>query len=372
MDFPMKYCATNTIIALPAEQGVILYDYTSKSAGQFPSEALHWLHYFATWRETGEAISSHPQMSEEYIRAMIEALAELGYLYTENDPKAAFQKEFEQSWTWGHAAAMFHFSVLNNPFHSAAESQQMQIEKLEKTPSPILYWRNTEQPLELDATTETNINSLISVMEKRRTNRVCLRHGIDKSQLADCLRSGLGITGFVETETGYLPLTMTPSGGARNPFEAYVLVRDVEGISPGFYHYSAIDHTLQITCTDLPNQQSNLLAGQEWVDEMPVIVFLVAAMERTMWKYPDANAYRVVLIEAGHIGQNMMLAATAHGLSCCPTAALCHDSIGRYLNLEKITHVPIYALTLGVPGAYDAKIISRQEYQKSLETNYVA
>ena len=33
------------------------------------------------------------------------------------------------------------------------------------------------------------------------------------------------------------------------------------------------------------------------------------------------DAYRVVLIEAGHIGQNIMLAATREGLSACPTAA---------------------------------------------------
>ena len=66
---------------------------------------------------------------------------------------------------------------------------------------------------------------------------------------------------------------------------------------------------------------------------MPCIIFLVAYLERTMWKYSDSNAYRVVLIEAGHIGQNIMLAATQAGLSACPTAALAHSAIKDLLGL---------------------------------------
>jgi nitroreductase len=63
------------------------------------------------------------------------------------------------------------------------------------------------------------------------------------------------------------------------------------------------------------------------------------------------NAYRVVLIEAGHIGQNIMLAATAKGLTACPTAALSHSVIRDAIGLERMTDTPIYALTIGVPEA---------------------
>ena len=79
-----------------------------------------------------------------------------------------------------------------------------------------------------------------------------------------------------------------------------------------------------------------------------------------MWKYKDANAYRVVLIEAGHIGQNIMLAATSHGLSACPTAALSHLAIKRLLGLDRLTDAPIYALTLSAlepcPSSADRSI----------------
>ena len=83
---------------------------------------------------------------------------------------------------------------------------------------------------------------------------------------------------------------------------------------------------------------------------MPCLLMLVADLRRTMWKYRDPNAYRVVLIEAGHIGQNVMLAATRHGLSACPTAALAQARIRKALGLRRITDAPVYAMTLAVPG----------------------
>jgi SagB-type dehydrogenase family enzyme len=92
------------------------------------------------------------------------------------------------------------------------------------------------------------------------------------------------------------------------------------------------------------------MGGQSWADEMPCVILLCAQFERTMWKYDDANAYRVVLIEAGHIGQNVMLAATRHGLSACPSAALNHSRIKECVGAGNgYTNAPIYALTLATP-----------------------
>ena len=57
-----------------------------------------------------------------------------------------------------------------------------------------------------------------------------------------------------------------------------------------------------------------MVHNQEWADPMVAMIILVAILERTTWKYHDPNAYRVVLIEAGHIAQNIMLACTERGL----------------------------------------------------------
>jgi hypothetical protein len=52
------------------------------------------------------------------------------------------------------------------------------------------------------------------------------------------------LKGIAREPTRKLPLKMTPSGGARNPYEAYVYALNVEGLPFGVYHYSAIDNTL--------------------------------------------------------------------------------------------------------------------------------
>ena len=77
---------------------------------------------------------------------------------------------------------------------------------------------------------------------------------------------------------------------------------------------------------------------------------MVADFSRTMWKYEgDDNAYRVVLIEVGHIAQNMLLMAASHGLSGCPSAALNHGLIAESAGLERFKQSPIYAVALTNP-----------------------
>ena len=77
------------------------------------------------------------------------------------------------------------------------------------------------------------------------------------------------------------------------------------------------------------------------------MVFLVAHFPRSMWKYHLAPAYRVVLIEAGFIAQNIALAATEHGLSAVPSGALKESLIEEYLGTPPIEAGAIFTISLG-------------------------
>ena len=60
-------------------------------------------------------------------------------------------------------------------------------------------------------------------MRARRTVRGFINKPVTLDEIGTCLFAGLGIVGFYEhDDLGRMPLKMTPSGGARNPFEAYV------------------------------------------------------------------------------------------------------------------------------------------------------
>jgi SagB-type dehydrogenase family enzyme len=190
----------------------------------------------------------------------------------------------------------------------------------------------------------------LSVMNRRRTNREFGAAPITLKQLGDCLFSGLGITGFIETPIpglGPLPLKMTPSGGARNPYEAYVVARNVSSLSPAIYHYSALEHTLGPVAASPEVSIGQILGDQLWADDAAALVLLVAHFDRVSWKYPHFSSYRVVLIEAGHIAQNMALTATSDDLAVAQTCAISDRLAEELLDLDPINQAAIYAVVIG-------------------------
>jgi SagB-type dehydrogenase family enzyme len=125
----------------------------------------------------------------------------------------------------------------------------------------------------------------------------------------------------------------------------------VQDLAPGVYHYSAIDHNLGLIAAPPLPPAALLLAGQSWADEASVIIFMIANFDRTWWKYKHPNSYRVVLIEAGHIGQNILLTATALGLGGTPTCAISEAAVEALLQLNPYRQAVVYAVALGrLPG----------------------
>ncbi|MCG7853562.1 MAG: SagB/ThcOx family dehydrogenase, partial [Methanosarcinaceae archaeon] len=297
------------------------------------------------WTDRAKVVAGPFQGDSDAVDALIEHSA----VVVEGSELALKEQEYVSEWHWNVPAGMMHFCLEDADIMSLEESEAAQIERVKREPQPSLFMRNIKPGRIVSLPEGGRSNALLSLMARRRTVRAAAAPSISLVQLADCLYAGMGITGFTSNCVGKLPLGMTPSGGARNPYEAYVFVRSVDGLDPGIYHYSALDHDLG-RVSDAQPRFSELVGGQDWADEMPCMIVLVAELRRTMWKYRDPNGYRVVLIEAGHIGQNMMLAATSHGLSVCPTAALSQARIRQLLKLRRITDAPIYAMTLAVPG----------------------
>lgn len=341
----MKYRASKTLVFMPDRAGLIGFNFLAKATFSCSSDVASLLVAWGKWA-TPEQIGIKLGLHVDEVRTTAAQLVEMAALVTHNSPLAAMEAEYGNAWRWGVPAAMLHFALADPDIMTVEESEHLQLERLASTAQPALFSRNDAAAIKLDVPD----NDLIDLMARRRSIRSTAKPSITIGQLAECLFAGMGITGWTENCAGRLPLGMTPSGGARNPFEAYVLARNVEGLDPGIYHYSAIDHDLgRIAINDLPSA-STLVGGQEWANQMPCLILLSASLDRTMWKYSDPNAYRVVLVEAGHIGQNIMLAATRHGLSACPTAALNHSTIKRLIGSNRLTDAPIYALTLGYPN----------------------
>lgn len=345
----MRIKVPKTIVTFPRDGEILVYNFLSKDSITCAAADLYWLTTAQNWTTIEDILENHPQLEPQSLRIVLQTLIETGMFVVEGSQQAQLVESYEKSWEIGPAAALFHFTATDNGFASEGASTEAQMRRSQTDPSPILFTVNSKTAINLPKDHTTSPQSLMVVMKKRRSNRAVKQEPISIFQLSECLYSGLGITGFVKTENCTLPLKMTPSGGARNPYEAYVWARNVNGLVPGMYHYSALEHSLDKLDTETNLSPSQLMADQDWTNDMSAVIFLVADLKRTTWKYSDPNAYRVVLIEAGHIAQNIMLTCTSHALTACPTAALCHSEISRVLSLGSLTQMPIYALTIGHP-----------------------
>ena len=132
-----------------------------------------------------------------------------------------------------------------------------------------------------------------------------------------------------------------PSGGGLHPMEAYFIVQNVEGLTPGLYHYRADVHALE----PLPAPEGELadfvmeaVAQQHWFRDAHALIVLAPRFDRTFWKYRQhAKGYRVVALEAGHISQTLYLSATDLGLGAFITGAINEKHLERAFGLDPTT-----------------------------------
>lgn len=180
-------------------------------------------------------------------------------------------------------------------------------------------------------------NNYTELLELRRSQRVYDKDvPMTQSQLAFMLWSTQGIQ---DIRGNYATLRPVPSGGARHPFETYIIVQNVEDLSPGVYRYLPLEHVGEKRVSiefisEFENHEqriSDMVAGQKWAASAPVVIIYSCVAYRAEWRYAIMS-HRVVLIDLGHVGQNLMLSAEAMGLSSCNMAAynqkLCDEALG--------------------------------------------
>jgi len=170
--------------------------------------------------------------------------------------------------------------------------------------------------------------SLWDVLRDRRSKRNFTQEPISLNELNVLLWASQGIT----ADLGDYQLRTAPSAGALYPIETYMVIQHVEGLVPGLYHLDVRNWALEgLRMGDLSNQVCHALLDQEMCRRASVNVIWTAVIERCRAKYHE-RAYRYVWGDAGHISENLALAATALGLGACCIGAwhdgLVHELLG--------------------------------------------
>jgi SagB-type dehydrogenase family enzyme len=76
------------------------------------------------------------------------------------------------------------------------------------------------------------------------------------------------------------------------------------------------------------------------------LVLVAAIFGRTRFKY-GLRGYRFALLEAGHVAQNVLLAATALGLAAVPLGAFYDRRTDTFLALDGVNESTLYAIAVG-------------------------
>jgi SagB-type dehydrogenase family enzyme len=139
-----------------------------------------------------------------------------------------------------------------------------------------------------------------------------------------------------------------PSAGALHPFETRIVVNRVSGLEPGIYRYLPLDHALvQEECHSGDRQSIAQACKNPHLIESSALAFIWTAVpERMIWKF-GSRGWRYLFIEAGHICQNLYVAAVGLCLGVCAIGSYRDDDINCILGIDGASEFCIYIASVG-------------------------
>ena len=209
--------------------------------------------------------------------------------------------------------------------------------------TPFKEYKEASTRLPIRPTKEPPAADLWKTLVQRRSLRQYQDRYLTQEELAALVWATQGVT--LATQN-YL-LRTAPSAGALYPVETYLAVHKVEDMEPGIWHLNLPDFCLELL-KGMDTRQALVQAclGQRFMGEASVDFIWTGILNRAMWKYRE-RAIRYIFLDAGHICQNLMLAATALGLGCCPVGAFFDEEVESLVEVDGVEEVALYLASVG-------------------------
>jgi SagB-type dehydrogenase family enzyme len=197
-------------------------------------------------------------------------------------------------------------------------------------------------------TTLTSLQvSLGEAMTKRETARNLKASTLPLEHLATLLHYAYGITRDNKETVFQRAFRVVPSADAFYPLEIFFHASHVHGLSSGIYHFDPMKNCVRLLRS---GDHSGLIAGALTQKHLAIsaslIVFITGMFERTVLKYGN-RGYRFVLLEAGHVAQNINLVAAGINLACVNIGGYFDDQIDALLGIDGLTHSTVYVIGIG-------------------------
>ncbi|MFC2083209.1 SagB/ThcOx family dehydrogenase [Candidatus Bipolaricaulota bacterium] len=200
-------------------------------------------------------------------------------------------------------------------------------------------------PLPSPANSNLGLMGLREAIEVRRS----LRNYADVPLALDEVSFLLWCSQGVKPEsTGKVTFRTVPSAGARHAFETVLLVNRVEGLESGLYQYNAADHGLiqWESPADITEQVTAACLNQPIIRNSAATFLWTAERYRMAWRYGE-RGLRYLFLDAGHVCQNLHLAAESIGAGVCAVGAFTDDQLNQVLELDGVDRFVVYLAGVG-------------------------
>ncbi len=187
---------------------------------------------------------------------------------------------------------------------------------------------------------------LREVIAGRRSRRHFRPAALTLEELAYLLWATQGVRHIVGGNQNVM--RTVPSAGARHPFETYLVVQNVEGLEAGLYRYLSLSHRLCLLQQDpgLVDEAVSACVGQGFVAQAAVTFLWTALPYRTQWRY-SRMAPKLIALDAGHVCQNLYLAAESVGAGTCAVGAYDQDQADALVGVDGMEEFVVYIAPVG-------------------------
>jgi SagB-type dehydrogenase family enzyme len=218
-------------------------------------------------------------------------------------------------------------------------------------PSIELEYDESKTVFDLPSPREITIKdiTLRTAIENRRSIRRYTSQSLTLMELSWLLWCTQGVREILPRP---MTLRTVPSAGARHAFETFLLINNVEGIHPGLYRYLAPQHKLLVIDIESQSISEDLTKAcleQKHVKNSAVTFYWVTIVYRMKWRYGE-RGYRYIHLDAGHVCQNLYLAAENIGCGVCAIAAYEDTKLNDLLGLDGEEQFVVYLATVGKVG----------------------
>jgi len=195
------------------------------------------------------------------------------------------------------------------------------------------------------ATMKLGKMSLRQAIETRKSLRQYADTPLSLEELSYLLWCTQGVK---EIAPGKATFRTIPSAGARHPFETALLVNRVQGLDSGLYWFAASEHRLLKLEAEhgIADRITEAAYNQKFILKSAATFIWIADTVRTTWRYGQ-RGYRYMHVDAGHVCQNLYLAAESIGAGACAIGAFTDETMNELLGLDGVNQFVIYLASVG-------------------------